>query len=836
MARASVAELLLEYYLRYARETAFVQQRGLRREMRTYGQVLGLAGHFAREFDSYGIRKGDHVLLWGEDSAEWVAAFLACCARGVVAVPMDKMSAPEFVARVAQQTKARLMLHSSALAAPAGVLALKLESRAEGAQPPGSVPLARTDTLQIIFTSGATAEPRGVVTTHGNVLANLEPFEREIARYRKYERIVHPIRFLDLVPLSHVFGQFMGVFIPPLIGGTVVFAGGVNPSEVIRTIKREQISVLVAVPRMAESLEQKVVGSQTGVPERMNRAAGKHFIRRWWIFRDIHRRLGWKFWAIVSGGASLDPAREEFWERIGIVVLQGYGLTESTSLISVNHPFRRGRGTIGKVLPGRDLKVSEAGEIMVRGENIAAHYWQSGELQPVTGEGGWFHTGDLGELDAEGYLHFKGRQKNVIVTAEGMKVFPADLERALKSQPEIADAVVFGVNRGGNAESCAVLLAASAYADVGAAVRSANAQLATYQRIVHHVVWPEADFPRTATQKPRLDHLRRFAEAVLSGRAQTEPRGEVAELVAKISGRAASHDGGLGLSSLERVELMAALEERYQLDLHEQTFAEIDSLHALEQLVAHRALPASGAEAAGPAQPTIPRYTYPRWAQRWPLTWIRPFVYHVITLPITYLLAMPKIEHRERLRHLRGPVLAVCNHIAYVDPGFVLAALPKRLRKLGIAMEGEMLEAMHSPPGSSGNIMVHWLNRAAYYLMVALFNVFPLPKLSGFRQSFAYAGELADKGNSILVFPEGRRTETGKIDTFRTGIGILAEGLKLPIVPLRIYGLWEAKRRGWRVIAPWRSIRVVVGEPYRPAADAAPEAIAQELQGRVRAL
>jgi long-chain acyl-CoA synthetase len=841
--RSSVIDLLLDYYQRRAVEVAFVQQRGYRRETWTYARILALAAHFAQIFDERQISKGDHVLLWGENSAEWVAAFLACMSRGIVAVPIDKVSAPEFVSRIAAQTRAKLLLHSASLMPPVGITAQPLEKTPAISARLESVELARADILQIIFTSGATAEPRGVVTTHGNVLANLEPFEPEIAKYRKYERIFHPIRFLDLVPLSHVFGQFMSIFIPPLIGGTVVFAPSVNPAEVIRQIKRERVSVLVAVPRMVESLQQKLEADDPDIAACFPRAEGKHFTRRWWIFRRIHRRFGWKFWAIVSGGASLDRAHEQFWERVGIVVLQGYGLTESTSLISVNHPFQRGRGTIGKVLPRRDLKLSDSGEILVRGENIASHYWQAGALQPVAGEDGWFHTGDLGELDGEGYLHFKGRQKTVIVTAEGMKVFPADLEGALKSQPEIKDVIVLGITRGGNAEACAVVLPARENADIAEAVRRANSHLASYQRILHHVLWPDADFPRTSTQKPRLDVLRSHAEAVITGRPRGEARGEIAELVAQISARPVTGDGELGLTSLERVELMAALEERYQLDLNEQTFAEIDSLHDLEQLVSRRAStgsqPAPASPEVSPAPATQPaatsRFTYPRWAQRWPITWIRPIVYHLIALPITYLFTMPRIEHRERIRNLRGPVLVVCNHVEYVDPGFVLAALPVRLRKLAIAMEGEMLEPMHHPPQTM-NIVARLLEQAAYYLMTGLFNVFPLPKLSGYRQSFAFAGELADQGYSILVFPEGRRTHTGEIEYFRTGTGILAQGLRLPVVPMRIHGLWEAKQRGWRVVAPWRLIRVAVGDPLTPDPNASPESIAQELERRVRAL
>ncbi len=145
----------------------------------------------------------------------------------------------------------------------------------------------------------------------------------------------------------------------------------------------------------------------------------------------MHRQFGWKFWAFICGGAALDEATETFWSRLAFAVVQGYGLTESTSLISVNHPFRTGRRSIGKLLPGREVKLAPDGEILARGENIAAGYWQGERLIPVSGDGGWFHTGDLGALDEQGNLYFKGRKNSMIVTAAGMNVYPQDLETAL---------------------------------------------------------------------------------------------------------------------------------------------------------------------------------------------------------------------------------------------------------------------------------------------------------------------------------------------------------------------------------------------------------------------
>src|SRR5207245_1234404 len=294
------------------------------------------------------------------------------------------------------------------------------------------VPVETSDPLEIVFTSRTTSEPKGVVISHGNVVGNVTPLEEEIRKYLKYERFVHPVRFLNLLPLSHVFGQFLGIFLPQLMGGTVIFQDTLKPADVISSIHREHVSVLAAVPRILQSLKEKIErdleedGQLNRFRETFRSAEGKHFLRRWWIFRRIHRQVGWKFWAFISGGAALDRATEEFWGRLGFAVIQGYGLTETTSLISVNHPFKTGKGSIGKVLAGREVKLTPDGEILVRGGGVASGYWSGGELRPVANQEdeGWYHTGDIGEFDSDGNLFFKGRKKDVIVTSAGMNVYP----------------------------------------------------------------------------------------------------------------------------------------------------------------------------------------------------------------------------------------------------------------------------------------------------------------------------------------------------------------------------------------------------------------------------
>jgi long-chain acyl-CoA synthetase len=841
----SLAEFFTANFRAHRRECAYRQRRGYRTESFTYGRVLDMALGFARKLEARGVAKGDRVMLWAENSAEWVAAFFGCALSGAIVVPMDDGSATDFTLRVFEQAGTKLLVGSrrhleECAAAGSSLPTLALDDLVRTPEsfesPPPIVPLGRDDILQIVFTSGTTADPKGVVITHGNVLANITPLEQEMRRYLKYERLVHPLRFLNLLPLSHVFGQFLGMFLPPLLGATVIFQDELKPSEIANMIRRERVSVLVSVPRVLQSLKQKIErdlqdrGDAETFHRRFAAAKGKHFLRRWWTFRAIHRQFGWKFWAFISGGAALDSETEEFWGRLGYAVIQGYGLTETTSLVSVNHPFRLGKGSIGKVLAGREVKLAEDGEILVRGGGVASGYWDGrGGAQQVADEHGWYRTGDVGALDEAGNLYFKGRKKEVIVTAAGMNVYPEDLEAALRKQPEVKDCVVVGVAREGNAEPCAVLILREG-ADVEVVVERANQSLAEYQRMRMWIEWPQEDFPRTNTQKPRRNLIWEVAqEQIIHKRAHVGGSSPLAELIARVSGSAAaslpedaSLDSDLRLSSLDRVELMGALEDRYQVDLSEARFSAAKTVGDLERMLRGEAAPGAG-------------YHYPSWMLRWPVTWVRILAHYLLMRPAVLLLGWPRIEGRQHLRGVTGPLLVVANHVSDVDAGFILTALPARFRhRLAVAAGGEALEALRTPPaGRAWFLRIY--DRIQWLLGVSLLNLFPLPRESGFRRSFAYAGEAVDRGYSVLVFPEGRHTTDGKMNPFRAGIGLLAGNLGIPVLPMRIDGLFERKQAGKKFAAPW-TVRVRIGQPMSFEPETQAEKIATSLWDAVSSL
>src|SRR5438445_5192387 len=722
MPRKNLLSLFADF-ARFAGDVAVVQRRGYRREKLTYKKLCAKVLFWSHALAERGVGPGDRVFLWEPNSAEWVACFWGILLRGGVVVPMDAAAAPDFVQRAIKDAGVKLILrdrqHVDLPCAPPSMIINDFKDFAGSPQPapdtavePGNGS-TRSTIAEILYTSGTTAEPRGVVLTHGNFLANLEPLERGIEEYRKYERWLHPLRFVTLVPLSHVFGQFMALFVPALLGAAVVFEPSSNPTEIMRSIKQERATALIAVPRMLDLLHAGIErefegqGKSQWLKRTLESAQGRKFLKRAWMFRRIHRRFGWKFWAFISGGAALSNETENFFKSMGYAVVQGYGMTETASLISLNHPFRSTEGTVGKILPGRECKLSEDGEILVRGENVSSGYWEQGAFRHADQEG-WLRTGDLGELDAEGNLRFRGRKKNVIVTPAGLNVYSEDLEAALRKQPGVRDCVVIPIERGGNSEPCAILLLDSAdRSGARANIDGANVSLAEYQRIRTWFVWPEFDLPRTPTGKPRLSVISARATQILEGRQVGDPqgvranfgppsssRGALGQLLERFSrssgesSQAGTHlEQQLNLSSLDRVELLSALEEKFHVELNETAFASAKTVADVE-----RVLQQPGARRT--------EYIYPHWTQREPIRWLRLAVYYALVWPATQILGHPRIAGRENLSGLRGPVLIVSNHITRrADIGLILAALPPRYRhRLATAMGGQSLENMRRPP------------------------------------------------------------------------------------------------------------------------------------------
>jgi long-chain acyl-CoA synthetase len=391
----------------------------------------------------------------------------------------------------------------------------------------------------------------------------------------------------------------------------------------------------------------------------------------------------------------------------------------------------------------------------------------------------------------------------------------------------VRDAVVIALPVEGNAEACAVLLLDRGV-DAAEVVRRANRGLAEYQQIRRWEEWPDEDFPRTSTQKPKVGEIEAYARAKLgTGATGAGPASALGELISRVARRSvgglnpeAKLEDDLNLSSIDRVELISAIEDRYQVSLNEQTFSNATTVAQVEKML--REAPAERSH-----------YEFPNWALSAPMRWMRALVYHAVTWPATLLMTWPTVAGREKLKDVKGPLLIVSNHVAYLDIGFLLWALPWRYRtRLAVAMLGELLAGMRHPPKDM-NWFAALREKLDYGLVVALFNVFPLFQRFGFRESFAFAGEAVDRGYSVVVFPEGRRTETGELQEFQSGVGLLANKLDLPVLPMRIDGLFELRQKKQRFS---RRVVVRIGEPVKYPANAAAETIARDLERRVKNL
>jgi len=531
----------------------------------------------------------------------------------------------------------------------------------------------------------------------------------------------------------------------------VVFMRGFDPRGIIRQVRTRRISVLVSVPQILEILREYF--EQT-FPELKDLQASKlHWTRKWWRYRKVHRLFGWKFWSFIVGAAPLPADLEAFFSELGFLVIQGYGLTETAPIVTLNHPFHARQGTVGKPIGGVEVKIGADGEIMVRGENVTSGYYRRAEETALAFENGWFHTGDIGKLRENGELVILGRKKEMIVTPEGLNVFPEDVESVLNRQPGVRDSAVIGNDR----VHAALILSPGADADE--VVRRANQELADYQRIRSVSIWPYGEFPRTEGTGKLKHH------EIAKGTPPPKKQAMFDSTVPLES-----------LTSLERVERMVAL------GIEE---SEIAGQPGPE--------PASAAE-------------FPTWNRGSLASGTRHLLLPGFLLPLTRIFAHIRREGLPNLEGLEPPVIFASNHQSYMDVPAILAALPPRWRyRVAPAMRKEFFEQHFH-----GRSFTNSLN---YYLSAWLFNCFPIPQRSpGALETLRYMGELANEKWCVLIFPEGIMSSGGEIAPFQPGVGMIASRLDIPVVPIRIDGMNRVLNPHWKM-AKMASVRIAFGPP-----------------------
>ena len=764
-------------------KTAFVNRTGVRRLVVSYRLCHELSLKMASLLAQNGVEPGDRVLLWGPNSSWWAVAYWGIIVRGAIAVPVDFMSDLARADSIRGLTKAKVVLQSRFKAerfSSGGSTLLLLEDLqyllAELQPIPELAAPLPEDTAQLIYTSGTTGNPKGVMLTHKNLVANFTQINRQVP-------IITPsFSFLSLLPLSHMFEQMGGFFLPLYRGATIVYLGALKPSAIMEALSEEDIYVVMSVPRLMQLLkttierelaEKHLAGVFRGMVQMAKNLPTE---TRRLLFFPVQSKFGHHFTVFVSGGAPLDPEVFNFWSGMGFTVLEGYGLTETSPVLCVNTMARQVAGSVGPALPGVELRIAEK-EVLARGDNVFPGYYQNEQAsREAFTEDGWFRTGDLGEIGPDGWLVIKGREKELIVTGAGVNVYPDEVESVLNKVPGVKESCVIGLERGGGEEVHAVLLLDTSGKAPEEIIGQANSKLDGMHQITGYTVWKEPEFPKTTTLK-----IKKFAvkEAVKKGAEGGDAHGssdQLVNLLAKVTGTGAGQIredsllvADLGLTSIGRLELVNFLEQEFRLDIDDSQVGPQSRVSDLREIIAKR-------------EKLTQRNHFRFWTNAPWACGVRRFWDAIFHGPVYRSFAQLEVRGLDELEHLDGPVFFVANHLSYFDQPSVMFALPPRLRyRTATAAWAEFFFGDHHGP------TLLW-RRFTYQYASLLFNLFPLPQTQGFSGSLKFMGKLADAGVNILIFPEGEHTRVGKMQPFQMGLGILVKALGLPVVPIKIKG------------------------------------------------
>jgi long-chain acyl-CoA synthetase len=794
----------------------------------SYRRLLDESGRVACWLQAHGVEPGQCVVLWAPNSPWWVAAFFGLLRRGAIVVPLDLRSSPDFVARVFKQTAPALALVGGPIAWPpdVNVRSLTLDDLVADLpleMQPETVPITAESVAEIMFTSGTTGDPKGVILTHRNILASVDGVSRVLPSSPEY-------RLLSLLPLSHMFEQTVGLLLPLAYGASVFYPVSRQPSIIFRDLARQRVTLMLTVPQALQgfmaAIDREVERSGRGAGWRRAQHLAPHLpmAARRLLFRRLHRQLGGALSCLVSGGAALDPELERTWELVGIPVLTGYGATEAAPCIATTDLHHRKPGSVGKAVPGVELRVADDGEILVRGANVTPGYWHNDEATARAFLDGWYRTGDLGSIDRHGYLTLHGRKKNLIVLDDGQNVYPEDVEGVL-TRAGATDAVVYGRPTARGLQVHAILLLGDAAPAAESIVAAANAQLAPHQRVRGHTVWSGADFPRTHTLKVKRDAVLQ-AIAVQGAPAETAERAggdavtkappapaSLLPLIAEVAHRPLGELdddmslGDIGLDSLGRVELLSVIEAERGVYIDEAVIGPETTAADLGRLV--------GSSATAPAE----RPRFPAWPRSWPARIARAALRPILFAGLGAV-APARVAGGEKLDGLRPPLLIVANHTSHLDTPTLLHALPPRLAgRVAVAAASDYFFSDRPRALAAG----------------LLFNAFPFSRGGAIGGSIEHCSALIDRGWSILIFPEGTRSTTGEMAPFKEGIGLLAVELGVPILPARIDGLVRVLPKG-RSLPRRGPVRVSFGPVLQFTTPVTYATAAARIEAAVRAL
>lgn len=773
---------------------AFTMKMGYRTATFTFEDIGLLAKKTACFLQAQGIKKGDKVIIFAPNSPYWVALFFGCQYIGAIPVPLNIQSSLEQIKKIIEQTEAPLIFvhqffkqsfnniqsvtldHLEALVAPYDVSLLQPAS------------LQDDDLIEILYTSGTTGDPKGVMLTHRNICFNLEAIEQLIKVDLRHDRL------LSLLPLSHIFEQMVGLFLPFSHGVHVIYAHSFGAiAELMRDYHITKIGAVpeflhVFMSRMEGTIaESRVATWWFMVAKRIAQHIHVRWIRRM-LFYPFLKKLGGKLDTIACGGAFLDPSLEEKWELMGIQILQGYGLTETAPCITTNTFDDHRFASVGKVIPGIDVKIGPDKEILVKGPNVFAGYYKNPEkTNEVFTKDGYFMTGDIGEFDADGFLFIKGRKKYMILSAGGQNVYPEDIETEVNKQRGVKDSCVVGIEANGRVEIHAVIVPMPGEkVDYNSVIEEANRHLASYQKINAWSLWPEVDFPRTVTRKVKKNDVIAWIQSKEELPLSQAQHTRLMAIVAQISGVQLAKIqptmrlvADLQLDSLMRVELIVWLEQEFGISIDEAEITPLLTVEQLEQLIKTKKNQAA-------RKPRLK--AWPRWF----LTRLVRLFLQTILFAIVRLFVRVRVHGLEHLKECSYPVLFMPNHVSYVDGIIFTMALPRSFRsRISFAAAQDVLYDEYKLLAPLADL---------------LFNSFPIGRgtQKNIKTGLDFIGTMLDNGYSVVLFPEGHISINGGLQALQAGAGLLAVEMGVPVIPVRMEGLAELfpdfrflpKRRG----------------------------------------
>ena len=783
----TLSELIKKAVTDYGDNTFIIDRELYRRKVYSYDEIFEQAKSLCIFFKEKGITKGNKIIIYLPNSSNYASLLWACALSGVTAIPIDFNSNTEFVSLIYKKTSSKLVF-CSIFKNPDKCKKYFVEEitslYGKFNQVEFNLPkINEEDIFEIVYTSGTTSDPKGVVLTNRNLVANIESMKLVI------DFPMDKSKLLSILPLSHLFEQNIGFFLPMNYGAGIVYSSSKKSSAIIEAINEEKIDIMVSVPLFLSSVKNKIefLAREKGKEGKFNKYLKKLENYPKWsrkiVFANIRKNLGILKYLVV-GGAPLDIEVEKFWRTLGFEILQGYGLTESAPVLTCNNLKNNKIGTAGKSVPGVEIKI-EDGEILARGENIFAGYYENKEETEKVLKEGWLHTGDIGELDNEGFLKITGRKKNMILSPSGLNVYPEDIEKVLNNLKGVKDSVVLGLDEGKNLVG---VILTDEKVKLDNILKETNAKLSSHQYLSKIYKWHEKDFPRT----PTLKIIRRKVESGLKiGKTEEKETGDklvqLVSQVCEVSSKKVKENAklvNLGLDSLKRIDLSVKIEEAYNIDFNEDGINEKTTVKNLRELIFSESkfLSESGINWLN-SKAIIP------------LRFLLQYILFVIVKPFISL----QVKGKENI--LNEQAIYIANHCSQFDTLVVTKSLPAKQR-------------VNLYTAGAKDYFFEGKLKFLGPLFRLFFNTFSFSRTTNIKQSLKDFGKIINNGGNVLIFPEGTRSVTGKLQPFKSGIGVIAWNIDVPIIPIKINGLYNVLPKGSHFPKPG-VVEVKIGEPTK---------------------